>query len=52
MYGIKNYNDEITEFSTIDELVEHVLDQGIDPSKPLYVNGESTCETIFEYMVA
>ena len=51
MYGITNYNGELTEFSTIDELVDHVLAQGIDPSKPLYVNGEPTNETIFEYMV-
>ena len=52
MYGIKNHNSELTEFSTIDELIEHVLDQGIDPSKWLYINGEQTGETVFEYMVA
>ena len=52
MYGITNYNGELTEFSTIDELIDHVLDQGIDPSKWLYINGEATDETIFEYMVA
>ena len=52
MYGIKSHNDELTEFSTIDELIEHVLEQGIDPSKWLYINGEKTGETIFEYMVA
>ena len=52
MYGITNYNGELTEFSTIDELVGWVLEQGIDPSKPLYLNGEETGETVFEYMVA
>ena len=52
MYGITNYNGELTEFSTIDELIDHVLDRGIDPSKWLYINGEQTGETIFEYMVA
>jgi len=52
MYGITNYNSELTEFSTIDELIEHVLVQGIDPSKWLYINGEQTGETVFEYMVA
>ena len=52
MYGITNYNGELTEFSTIDELINHVLDLGIDPSKWLYINGEQTGETIFEYMVA
>ena len=51
MYGITNYNSELTEFSTIDELIEHVLDRGIDPSKWLYINGEQTGETVFEYMV-
>ena len=51
MYGITNYNSELTEFSTIDELIEHVLERGIDPSKWLYINGEQTGETIFEYMV-
>ena len=30
MYGITNYNGELTEFSTIDELIDHVLDRGID----------------------
>ena len=48
MYGITNYNSELTEFSTIDELIEHVLEQGIDPSKWLYINGEQTGETVFE----
>ena len=52
MYGITNYNGELTEFATIDELVEYVLDRGIDPSKWLYINGEQTGETVFEYMVA
>ena len=52
MYGITNHNSELTEFSTIDELIEHVLDQGIDPSKWLYIHGEQTGETVFEYMVA
>ena len=51
MYGIKSHNDELTEFSTIDELIEHVLDRGIDPSKLLHINGEATSETVFEYMV-
>ena len=52
MYGIKNSNGELTEFSTIDELIDHVLDEGIDPSRTLYIAGEPTSETIFEYMVA
>ena len=30
MYGITNYNGELTEFSIIDELIDHVLDRGID----------------------
>ena len=51
MYGITNYNGELTEFPTIDELIEHVLDVGIDPSKLLHINGEATSETVFEYMV-
>ena len=52
MYGIKSNNNELIEFGTIDELIDHVLDQGIDPSKSLYINGEQTGETVFEYMVA
>ena len=52
MYGITNSNGELTEFSTIDELIDHVLDEGIDPSKTLHIGGEPTGETIFEYMVA
>ena len=52
MYGITNYNSELTEFSTIYELIAHVLEQGIDPSKWLYFIGEQTGETVFEFMVA
>ena len=51
MYGIK-INSGLIEFSTIDMLVNFVLDEGIDPSKYLYISGEKTNETIFEYMVA
>jgi len=51
MYGITNYNGELIEFSTIENLITHVLDQGIDPNKPLYQDGIDNGETVFEYMV-
>ena len=51
MYGITNYNGGLIEFSSIDQLINYVLEQGIDPSESLYQNGMENGETVFEYMV-
>lgn len=34
----------------LDELIEHVLDRGIDPNNKLWVDGKETEQTLFEYM--
>jgi hypothetical protein len=48
-YSIKNANGFIGS-SSIEELVEFVLDRGIDPTTTLYIDSEPTEVTLWDYM--
>lgn len=48
-YSVKNADGFIGS-SSIEELVEFVLDRGIDPTTTLYVDSEPTEETLWDYM--
>ena len=48
-YSIKNANGFIGS-SSIEELVEFVLDRGIDPTTTLYIDSEPTELTLWDYM--
>lgn len=38
------------EFDTIEELVEAVINDGVDPCLPLLINGKPTGETVEAYL--
>ena len=48
-YSIK-VHDKILGSDSLDELIEYVLDHDIDPTTLLYTDGESTGETLYEFI--
>ena len=49
-FSIKS-GDKIVGSDSLDELIEYVLDKGIDPTTLLYTDGEATGETLCEFII-
>jgi len=48
-YSVRN-TDGFIGSSSLDELIDFILDRGIDPTKTLYIDAKSTEMTIWEYI--
>tara|TARA_R110000744_G_scaffold279234_1_gene391492 strand:- start:47 stop:217 length:171 start_codon:yes stop_codon:yes gene_type:complete len=55
MYGIirskMDGSTALVDFDHLDDLIDYVLDNGIDPSCTLWIDDRETEETLFEYIV-
>ena len=50
-YSIKVNNEQWLGASSMQGLIDIVLDEGIDPSAMLYIDGEPSSETVFDNIV-